>query len=84
MDEKFELPWPSQPSTAEPTCNLDVRKSLSETQGRLFVSHEPVEVHVAWVDREGVSERTPLGSGSQAADTVKGRPVSTFLRPNPI
>ncbi|KAL2274874.1 hypothetical protein FJTKL_02696 [Diaporthe vaccinii] len=38
---------------AELTYDFDVRKSLLESQGRLFVSNGPVEVHVAWVDREG-------------------------------
>lgn len=64
MDEKFELSWPLQPSPAELTYDFDVRKSLLENQRHLFVSNGPVEVHVAWVDREGVSKYPPLSDVS--------------------
>lgn len=64
MDEKIELSWPLRPSPTELTYDFDVRKGILESQGRLFVSNGPVEVHVAWVDREGVSKYPPLSAAS--------------------
>lgn len=55
MNEKFELPWPRPPSPSKLAYNFEVGKILEST-GHLFVSKGPVEVHIAWVDSEGVSK----------------------------
>ncbi|KAG6361627.1 hypothetical protein INS49_009854 [Diaporthe citri] len=71
MDEKIELAWPLQPSPTGLTYDLDVRKGLLENQRDLFVSNGPVEVHVAWVDREGKTSVDLLKTESDVRECAR-------------